>query len=163
MLMDNKKNKKTVDASSATADVWLHSTTSSRLILVLLLSLLGCQSTEVGAFSTSPQPRMIRQHQQALSMARPGQSEAHARAERENEIRQKLAQLQSSGKMKGGTSSSMMDQAEKFFNVESPARKFELRNKKRKADAAAAALLADQDSASSEDGADDAISAPLDE
>jgi hypothetical protein len=94
-------------------------------------------------------------------MARPGQSEAQARKEREDEIRQKLAQLKSSGKMKGGTASSMMDEAEKFFNVESPARRFELRNKKRKADAEAAALLAEESSSEEGTSDDDASSPPL--
>jgi hypothetical protein len=58
-------------------------------------------------------------------MVRPGQSEAQQRQEREEEIRVKLSQLKSSGKMKGGTTESIMAEAEEFFNKKSPVRKFE--------------------------------------
>jgi hypothetical protein len=166
MLLDNKNKKTDASLAAQRASFYSIPNTSSRLstVLVLLLALFGSQSTEVGAFS-SPSPLVThhRIHQgssssiTALSMARPGQSEAQARKEREDEIRQKLAQLKSSGKMKGGTASSMMDEAEKFFNKESPARKFELKNKKRKEEAAAAAALAEE---SSNDGSDNDASSP---
>lgn len=68
----------------------------------------------------------------ALCMARPGQSEAQARKEREDEIRGKLAKLKADGKMKGGTAESMMEEAEQFFSKESPTRKFERSVKKRR-------------------------------
>jgi Skp family chaperone for outer membrane proteins len=135
------------------------------MILVLLLALLlACQSTEVGAFSSSSrfsQHRILQHPGSALSMARPGQSESQAKNDRENEIRQKLAKLKSSGKMKGDASSSIMDEAEKFLNMESPARKFELKMKKRKAEAeAAAAALIAKESLTSEDDSDDDASSP---
>jgi hypothetical protein len=67
----------------------------------------------------------------AMRMGRPGQSEAQQRQEREEEIRSKLAKLKSSGKMKGGTSESMMDEAEQFFNKETRLKKFERRARER--------------------------------
>mmetsp|Transcript_2085 Transcript_2085/g.3186 ORF Transcript_2085/g.3186 Transcript_2085/m.3186 type:complete len:153 (-) Transcript_2085:318-776(-) len=67
-----------------------------------------------------------------IKMARPGQSEAQQKQEREAEIRAKLAQLKSAGKMKGGTAESTMAEAENFFNQESPVRKLERRIKEQK-------------------------------
>ena len=78
-------------------------------------------------------------------MAKPGQSEAQQRQERENEIRSTLAKLRSAGKVAnnkngGDLSHSMVDEAEAFFNKESPVRKFERQAKERKAREAAALL-----------------------
>lgn len=83
-------------------------------------------------------------------MVRPGQSEAQQRNEREEEIRQTLAQLKSSGKMKGATAKSMMEEAENFFNRPSPVRKFEKQVRERK-EAAAQQKKEDQDGDSLDD------------
>jgi hypothetical protein len=63
-----------------------------------------------------------------LSMAMPGQSDEQRRQEREQEIRAKMSQLKSQGRMnKGGVSTedSIMLEAEQFFNKESPFKKFQ--------------------------------------
>jgi hypothetical protein len=93
-----------------------------------------------------------------LRMAKPGQSESQKRQERENEIRSKLAQLKGSGKMKDGTSESIMTAAENFMNPkESPLRKFERAQKARQeaadAAAAAAALLPNEPDESTSEAA----------
>jgi hypothetical protein len=74
-----------------------------------------------------------------LAMARPGQSEAQLKQEREDEIRATLARLQRDGKLpsqKGGgdPSESIMKEAEAFFNPkESPLQKFARQTAERKA------------------------------
>ena len=76
-------------------------------------------------------------------MARPGQSEAQARQEREEEIRVQLARLKSAGKLKNGRGDkTMMQEAEDFFNQESPTRKFVRIVKARKDAAEEAAAVA---------------------
>jgi hypothetical protein len=67
-----------------------------------------------------------------LPMAKPGQSEEQAKQERENDIRSKIASLKKAGKFKkSNPEESMMAEGEKFFNQESPLRKFERRKKER--------------------------------
>jgi hypothetical protein len=73
----------------------------------------------------------------SLFMAMPGMSEEQRKAERDNEIRQKIAQLKSQGRMtitnkdgiKESAEDSAMAEAEAFFNKPSPFKKFELRRK----------------------------------
>jgi hypothetical protein len=72
-------------------------------------------------------------------MARPGQSEAQQKQDREDEIRATLARLQRDGKLKsqqdgGDPSDSMISEAEAFFNPpESPLQKFARKTAERKA------------------------------
>jgi multimeric flavodoxin WrbA len=95
----------------------------------------------------------------ALMMATPGQSEAQKRQKREEEIRTKLAQLKSAGKMnKGGDGSEgMMKEAEAFFNKESPLRKFERRQQALKEEEEAEALLKAQQEEECEGTMDDNV------
>jgi len=87
--------------------------------------------------------KSITSHGTRLLMARPGQSEAQARQEREEEIRVQLARLKSAGKLKNGRGDkTMMQEAEDFFNQESPTRKFERIVKARKDAAEEAAAVA---------------------
>jgi len=86
-----------------------------------------------------------------LFMARPGQSEAQAKREREDDIRSQLARLKSAGKMKDGKGDqTMMAEAEAFLNQESPVRKFERKMKAIK-DAAAAAAAAEEENKDTDD------------
>jgi hypothetical protein len=115
-------------------------------IPLLLLLLVSC-----GAFCTIPSPLLDsvgRSSEQktpqavvsSLSMAMPGMSEEQRKAERDNEIRQKIARLKSQGKMtktnkdgiKESAEDSAMAEAEAFFNKPSAAKKFELRRKAEK-------------------------------
>lgn len=71
----------------------------------------------------------------ALRMVKPGQSEAQEKEQRAAEIRQKIAQLKSSGRFKDTSAEeSMMNEAEQFFSKESPLRKFERKKLKEKAE-----------------------------
>ena len=110
-------------------------------IPLLLILLVSC-----GAFCTIPSPLLdsVGRSSSAqttprvvVSMAMPGMSEEQRKAERDNEIRQKIAQLKSQGRMtktnkdgiKESAEDSAMAEAEAFFNKPSPFKKFELRRK----------------------------------
>ena len=67
-----------------------------------------------------------------LCRAKPGQSEAEAKAERALEISNKIASLKAAGKFKDNAEETMMQEAEQFMNKESPMAKFERRAKERK-------------------------------
>mmetsp|Transcript_35874 Transcript_35874/g.70579 ORF Transcript_35874/g.70579 Transcript_35874/m.70579 type:complete len:117 (-) Transcript_35874:38-388(-) len=67
-----------------------------------------------------------------ISMAKPGQSEADAKAERASEISDKIASLKRAGKFKENAEETMMAEAEQFMNKESPFAKFERRAAERK-------------------------------
>eukprot|EP00545_Synedropsis_sp_CCMP1620_P009836 CAMPEP_0119004248 /NCGR_PEP_ID=MMETSP1176-20130426/1037_1 /TAXON_ID=265551 /ORGANISM="Synedropsis recta cf, Strain CCMP1620" /LENGTH=190 /DNA_ID=CAMNT_0006955933 /DNA_START=99 /DNA_END=669 /DNA_ORIENTATION=+ len=145
MLTKTDQNDAAAAAASDSSTIYRSSRRSGLVVLLLLCN----HSLGVDAFiSSSPLPFApirsfplpstlvqntfpARSSSSAVFMARPGQSEAQQKREREDEIREKLAQLKSAGKMKGGTSDSMMDEAEKFFNKESPAKKFARATKKR--------------------------------
>jgi hypothetical protein len=94
----------------------------------------------------------ISKQEVVLHMAKPGQSEAQQRQERENEIRSKMAKLKAAGRMdKGGDgSASMMNEAEAFFNKDNPVR----RRKK----AAEALLKKQQEEEESKGTEDDSVS-----
>jgi cell division protein FtsB len=102
--------------------------------LLLLLLLLSSSHAWIGGGGAARCARSSR-----LTMARPGQSEAQQKQEREDEIRATLARLQRDGKLpsqKGGgdPSESMIKEAEAFFNPkESPLQKFARQNAERKA------------------------------
>ena len=70
--------------------------------------------------------------QTGICRAKPGQSEAEAKAERALEISNKIAALKSAGKFKDNAEETMMQEAEQFMNKESPMAKFERRAKERK-------------------------------
>lgn len=59
-------------------------------------------------------------------MAAPGKSDEQARKDRDEEIRAKIAQLKSQGRMKDREESAMVE-AEAFFNKPSPVKKFQER------------------------------------
>eukprot|EP00339_Tiarina_fusa_P024795 CAMPEP_0117030418 /NCGR_PEP_ID=MMETSP0472-20121206/21960_1 /TAXON_ID=693140 ORGANISM="Tiarina fusus, Strain LIS" /NCGR_SAMPLE_ID=MMETSP0472 /ASSEMBLY_ACC=CAM_ASM_000603 /LENGTH=151 /DNA_ID=CAMNT_0004738491 /DNA_START=49 /DNA_END=504 /DNA_ORIENTATION=- len=119
------------------------------LLLAVTVSFLVCGDS-VHAFSSTARnyDRTTIRHQQVhlLYMGRPGQSEAQQRQDRENEIRSKMAKLKSAGRMNkvGDGSESMMNEAEAFFNQESPLRKLERATKARKEAAETEALLTKQ-------------------
>ena len=120
-----------------------HSMLSTLLVLLVSALIFLCNGESAHAFlPVVPRGRSL---PVIAHMAKPGQSDAQQRQERENEIRSTLAKLKSAGRVangkKGGDlSQSMVDEAEAFFNKESPVRKFERQAKERKAREAAALL-----------------------
>ena len=73
-----------------------------------------------------------RSSQAGLFMAAPGKSDDIARNERNDEIRLKIAQLKSQGKLLKNGEDAAMVEAEAFFNKPSPAKKFQDRIAERK-------------------------------
>ena len=138
----NKQQIRTMMASSSSSSVATRSVFLGVLLIMLLCGDLGGRAAvEALSPSLTRSNALTRTWMSSntntnihtrLEMARPGQSEAQARQEREEEIRSQLAKLKGAGKLKNGKGSeSMMNDAEAFFNQESPSQKFQRRQRER--------------------------------